>query len=115
MFDRCKKIALQCRAEYWVYGISVTSQLRSNITAGQLVGLLQREEQRCHHHYRCIIIIINAGQVVCLLQREEQRCHHHQDIETSEKLDFARKGKKSVEPAKWNGKPSKAMIVIDDH
>ena len=88
MFDRCKKIALQCRAEYWVYGISVTSQLRSNITAGQLVGLLQREEQRCHHH---------------------------QDIETSEMLDFARKGKKSVELVKWNGKPSKAMIVIDDH
>ena len=108
MFDRCKKIALQCRAEYWVYGISVTSQLRSNITAGQLVGLLQREEQRCHHHYRCIIIIINAGQVVCLLQREEQRCHHHQDIETSEMLDFARKGKKISGTSKMEWKALKS-------
>ena len=51
---RAKTALEQCRAEYWVYGISVTSQLRSNITAGQLVGLLQREEQRCHlHHHHC--------------------------------------------------------------
>ena len=81
MFDRCKKIALQCRAEYWVYGISVTSQLRSNITAGQLVGLLQREEQRCHHH---------------------------QDIETSEMLDFARKGKKISGTSKMEWKALKS-------